>query len=286
MTLSGLLPWTQSRLVQFKPGIMEPAGGELIGDVAESWEFSPDKTQLTLKLRQGVKFHPVAPVNAREVDVQDLVFSWNRTASNGILRSEVNQYNPNGPILSFTAVDNRTVAIKLKEPIAYLLSLLAVPNSGHYRVLPKEAEGGFDLRRTMIGAGPFYMSDYRPSIGFTFKRHTDYWDKSIGFIDQIDMPIISEYAQNVAQLRTGAIHIYGNAGEGVRADDVLQTKREVPNLMLYLDEVSANPGQQTVFGGRQGPRSPFNVARAGGAPLTIPNNAYYWLDANEPPLKP
>jgi hypothetical protein len=29
----------------------------------------------------------------------------------------------------------------------------------------------------------------------------------------------------------------------------------------------------------------MNVARAGGAPLTIPNNAYYWLDQNEAPFK-
>jgi ABC-type transport system substrate-binding protein len=214
-----------------------------------------------LKLRQGVKFQPVAPVNSREVDVQDLVYSWNRTASMGLFRSEVNQFNPNGPILSFTAVDNRSVAIKLKEPIAYMLSLLAVPNSGHLSVIPKEADGGFDLRRVMIGSGPFYLSDYRPSVGFTFKRHPDYWNKDINFVDQIDMPIISEYAQNVAQLKTGALHMYGNSGESVRAEDVLTMKREVSKILLYLDEVSANPGQQTVFGGRQGPRSSFNDER-------------------------
>jgi peptide/nickel transport system substrate-binding protein len=255
VNLSGLMPFTYSRLVQFKPGMLEPAGGEVIGDVMESWETSADKLQLTLKLRPNVKFHPVAPVNSRAVDIEDIVYSWQRVASQGILRSEINASNPNGPILGMEATDSRTVVIKLKEPVAYLLSLLAVPNSGHFQVIPKEVEGGFDIRRVMIGTGPFYLSNYQPSIGFTFTKHPEYYETGRPFVDQLDMPIIGEYAQNVAQLRAGALHFYGNAGESVSTDDVLTLKRESQQLALYLDEVSANPGQQTIFGFKAG--SPF-----------------------------
>jgi ABC-type transport system substrate-binding protein len=255
VNLSGLMPFTYSRLVQFKPGVLEPAAGEIIGDVMESWEMSADKLHLTMKLKPNVKFHPVAPVNGRTVDIDDIVYSWRRVANQGILRSEINATNPNGPILSLEATDARTIVIKLKEPVAYLLSLLAVPNSGHFQVIPKEVDGGFDIRRVMIGTGPFYLSNYQPSIGFTFAKHPEYHETGRPFLDQIDMPIIGEYAQNVAQLRAGALHFYGNAGESVSTDDVLTLKREAPHLSLYLDEVSANPGQQTIFGYKPG--SPF-----------------------------
>jgi peptide/nickel transport system substrate-binding protein len=252
VNLSGLMPFTYGRLVQFKPGMLAPAGGEVIPEVMESWEFSADKLQLTMKLRPNVKFHPVAPVNGRTVDIQDIVYSWQRVTRQGILRSEVNSTNPNGPILGLEATDARTIVIKLKEPVAYLLSLLAVPNSGHFQVIPKEVEGGFDIRRVMIGTGPYYLSNYQPSIGFTFTKHPEYHEAGRPFINQIDMPIIGEYAQNVAQLRAGALHFYGAAGESVSTDDVLTLKREAPHLSLYLDEVSANPGQQTIFGYKTG----------------------------------
>ncbi len=42
---------------------MRPAAeDQLVGDTAESWEYSPDRTQITLKLRPNVKFHNLPPV--------------------------------------------------------------------------------------------------------------------------------------------------------------------------------------------------------------------------------
>src|SRR5438552_2448824 len=49
-------------LVRNKPGSAEPSTfTEVLPNLAESWEFSPDKTQITFKLRQGVKWHNIAP---------------------------------------------------------------------------------------------------------------------------------------------------------------------------------------------------------------------------------
>src|SRR6266480_6013873 len=54
-------------LVQNKPGFKEPSSNtEAVGDLAESWEFSPDRLQLTFRLRPGVKWHNKPPVNGRE----------------------------------------------------------------------------------------------------------------------------------------------------------------------------------------------------------------------------
>src|SRR4051794_32858937 len=57
-----------------KPYTQEVDGSEL----AESWELSPDKLQLTLKIRADAKLDPRAPTNGRAMDAQDIEFTWKR----------------------------------------------------------------------------------------------------------------------------------------------------------------------------------------------------------------
>jgi ABC-type oligopeptide transport system substrate-binding subunit len=42
----------------------------------------------------------------------------------------------------------------------------------------QETDTKFDIRSDMIGAGPFVMTSYTPSLGFMFKRNPDYYDKT------------------------------------------------------------------------------------------------------------
>jgi len=81
------------------------------GDMAESWEISPDHLTLTFKLRQGVKWDSRAPTNGRLWDSQDVVKSWEKfTAVNPGKSSYAYDATsaPTAPILSLTAPDNRT----------------------------------------------------------------------------------------------------------------------------------------------------------------------------------
>src|SRR5712691_3362315 len=93
-------------LVNEKAGSLTPAEySEVIPDLAESWEWSPDRLQLTFKLRPGIKWHNKAPVNGRAFDVEDVVNSWNRFAVKGQGRATVsNAANPNAPVLSAMAL--------------------------------------------------------------------------------------------------------------------------------------------------------------------------------------
>ena len=59
-------------------------------------------------------------------------------------------------------------------------------------MLPKEMDTQFDPKQQVISSGPFYLSEYKPSIGVTFKRHPEYHFKDSAWVDQIDMPLIPE----------------------------------------------------------------------------------------------
>src|SRR5439155_12460023 len=166
------------RLVEVKMGHFgPPSDNEIIPDVAESWEFSPDRLQISLKLRPNVKFHNLPPVNGRVLDVDDVLFSWKRFADSSPSRGGVaNSANPNAPVLSVTSTDSKTVVIKLKEPLAYALSYFVYREL--VNMMPKEASNPavLDLRGVLLGAGPLYLAEHQSSVGFTFKRHEDFWD--------------------------------------------------------------------------------------------------------------
>jgi peptide/nickel transport system substrate-binding protein len=227
-------------LVAPEPGYLKPAGESLLPDIAESWETSPDGLTITLKIRQNVKWHNKAPVNGRAMTMDDLVASWDRMSAKGSARSGiVNKVSPAAPMLSFTPTDSRTIQIKLKEPLVYALALLGGSTNGGLLVIPKETDSTFDPKQDMIGTGPFYLNRYTQSVGFNFKRNDEYWDKEWAYVDEIEMPIVTEYAQALAQLKTGNIYRFAASGSDIRSEDVLPLKREEPRINVYLGDLNS-----------------------------------------------
>src|SRR5690606_38689238 len=151
--------------VQFKPGYLEPGRNEIAPDFAESWEVSPDGLTITFKLRQGVKFHNKPPVNGRLVDADDVRFSWDRFRQKNTTRIAVaNEASPEAPVLSIEVPDAQTAVVNLNEPVAYALGLFANIYSAGITILPKETDDTFDIRNDVIGTGPYWLSDYTPSV--------------------------------------------------------------------------------------------------------------------------
>jgi peptide/nickel transport system substrate-binding protein len=173
---------TNSLLVNHKAGHLKPAEfTEFVPDLAESWEWSGDRLSLTMKLRQGVKWHNKPPINGRTFDVDDAVFSWERFSRVGQGRTALaNSANPNAPVLSLSAVDSRTIVWKFKEPVVYFLTQLTPTQTGNYQMVPKETDTSFDKRKDLIGTGPFVLTEYTPSVRMVFERNPDYWDLKNG----------------------------------------------------------------------------------------------------------
>ena len=247
-----------NRLTRVKPGVLEGGEGLIEGDVAESWEFSADKLTLTIKLRPNVGMPPVAPVNGRALDAQDVIYSWNRFKANGTNRGDFfADVNPNAPVVSMTAPDNRTLVVKLASPVASIMSLFSAFAAGNFFVYPREAESQIDLRRSPLGAGPYYLAEYVPSSMLKYRRNPNYWDNSRAWADSIETPIVSENATGIAQLKAGGLYTYG-----VGAENVVQTKRDVMDINMYQTDV-ASIGVVAFFGFKATPadRTPFRDVR-------------------------
>lgn len=216
-TAKGIAGYTYSRLYKVAArGDKNPYAVGTEPDVAQSAE-SADGQNWTIKLKKGIKFHNIAPVNGRELKSEDVMFSWKR------LTDEKGPNKDSAKDIKLEAVDSHTLKFSLPKPTATFLDFIA--DSNLLWIQPKEAAGGFDPKTQMIGSGPWVMSEYKPNFKFSFKKHADYHDKPKPFADNLDLAIIPEYANRLSQFQAGNVHY-----EGVNANDVLQLRKDQPKV--------------------------------------------------------
>ncbi|MBM2827040.1 MAG: peptide transporter substrate-binding protein, partial [Dehalococcoidia bacterium] len=106
----------------------EPETSQIKGDAIESWEFSKDGKEFTLHLRKGLKFFDKPPVNGREVEAKDIIYSLK--SMSGELYPELSQLrfprkSEVEAMSSAVAVDKCTVKITLSHVDPYLPDALA-----------------------------------------------------------------------------------------------------------------------------------------------------------------
>ncbi len=203
-----------SALFRVTDGVLENSDGSIEGDLAESWELSPDNMTMTVKLYPEAGFAPVSPVNGRMVDAEDVIFSWNRMKEVGQLAGELsNEVSPAAPISSVTAPDSNTIVIEMVRPDITVFANLATEVLGGLYVLPKEAEDKnvIDVQREAIGSGPYYMSE-NSEVSYRWKKNPNFKRPKLTngepFIDEIYEPVITEPATGTAQFTAGKILEY------------------------------------------------------------------------------
>ena len=242
-----------------KAGIRSNQPDAFEGDAAASWEFSPDGLQATYKLRPGVKWDARAPTNGRVMDSGDVKYSFDKFAGASPYRAELfNKIEAAAPIESYSTPDNQTFVIKLAFPYGSLVEMTGYLN--YLYLVPKEAET-FDLRGDMRGSGPFRLSKYTPSVALEYERNPDYYLKDRPFLDGVRRAIVPEYATGLAQFKNKAI--WSLTGNSLRQEDVLQTKKEHPEMVMQqIGEVGVSSLQSTAYlAFSQRPDSPLKDVR-------------------------
>ncbi len=247
-----------SQLFRIQDGVVENTKGAIEGDLAESWELSPDKLTLTVKLDGGAGLPPIAPVNGRVIDSADVLATYDRLKKVSQFRTELaNDLNPGAPIVSMTAPDAKTVVIKLAEPNATIFSLLGTDALGYLFIQPKEAGDKWDPDKQAIGPGPFYITDYS-EVSYKWKRNPNFKRAKLKnnepYLDEIFEPVIPDISAAEAQFRSGAVYWYG-----VSADNIIGTKRDTPPLIMYSTNPQITGTERIYFG--QNSDSPFKDER-------------------------
>jgi len=262
-----------SMLIRAKSAVGKAPNGEFEGDLAESWEISPDKLTMTFRIRNNAHFAPLAPTNGRTVTTEDIKASFGYYEKFGNRNADVfNSVASGAPLESVTTPDSSTLVLKLKVPDVIILDLLS--RSNYIVALPKEAIAGqWELKSTPRGSGPLYVKEHLPSSRTVLEKNPGF-HLAGPFIPTWEHFYLKEYASMQAQFRAGAIHLMNP--DDVRISDILPMKRETPALALYKEPVTATQGQQ-FFGYSDHPLNIFRDERMRQA-LSMSYDRDLWID--------
>ncbi len=235
--------YVYSRLFKYKtgPGILR-ADVRPTGDLAQTAEGSPDGLKWTVKLRPGVKFHNVAPVDGRAVTTDDIkVSSARRVDPKNAGRAQV-QY-----IDKLEYPDANTIVFTLKTPNAVFLDSLA--DSNLLWVMPTESDGKFDPTKQMIGSGPWLFDGYQPSVAYKMKKNPEWYEKGFPFFDAVEAAIIPEYANYLAQFLAGNLDVLAPNAQDLQDGQ----KDKGVHISSYL-----NQGANWLWFDGTDPNAPYN----------------------------
>jgi ABC-type transport system substrate-binding protein len=194
-----------NRLVRY-PFADEASGpGDLTlrGDIAESWQASPDSRVWTFKLRKGVKWQNLPPLNGRELTSADVKYCYEAYAKEGVQSFTFQE------IEGMETPDKQTLRIHLKTPNTLFPQNLAEPVAVIFSKEVLEEDG--DLKKRMIGTGPFIMKEHTRKVRVVLQRNPDYWDTGRPYIDQYTILSTPDDATRVAAFRTGQSDIIWRA---------------------------------------------------------------------------
>jgi peptide/nickel transport system substrate-binding protein len=167
-------------------GVMKPW-------LAENWQIDADKKTITIKLKQGIKFHDDTDFNAEAL-------KWNIEEYQKNKRPEVNG------IQSLEVVDANTLRITLENWDSTFLNSLAY----YVKIASPTAitkNGKEWAAKNPVGTGPFKFVSWDRNVSIKFKKNENYWIKGKPYLDGIEYQIIDDFNTAANVFKSGAADV-------------------------------------------------------------------------------
>ncbi|HZI14493.1 MAG TPA: ABC transporter substrate-binding protein [Myxococcus sp.] len=228
-----------SSLLRLEDGGLEP-------DLAERWEADPSARRYRFFLRRGVTFHDGALLTARDVKghLERLMDPALRSPDRSLLEDVEGapEYSSGlaREVTGIEVLDDSTLEIRLREPKAFFLHLMALTATAVARPGP----GG-----RLVGTGPFRLVSLEPQR-VVLERNPSYFRAGGPLVDRLEFQLVGSRREAVARLQQGELDLVSFlAAEHVN----------VPGLEPFQVVASTTPSTAfVVFNQRE---APFNDAR-------------------------
>ncbi len=211
-TVQSVNSYSYSRLLKSMAGPADPNTEEMdlpredwyrpIPDLAASVE-TVDDTTFVFTLQDGAVWHNLPPVNGRAVVPDDVVKSFDYyregRADKGVNLEDVD---------SVTAVGTNQLQFKLKEPFGPFLIILSSPSDLY--IYAPELIGTDELNQSMVGTGPWVMSDYQQGVTLKWDKNPNWFGKDdqgnrLPYMDGVDWSMITDKNTEISQYSAGRL---------------------------------------------------------------------------------
>jgi peptide/nickel transport system substrate-binding protein len=188
-----------NNLVLYKQDVPQSSLQSIVPDLASEWSWDEDKTQLTFRLREGVKWHDDKPFTAKDVQC-----TWDLLTGKTSEKLRINPRKAWYRNLDEVATNgDYEVTFHLKRPQPAFIALLA---SGFSPVYPCHVSPR-DMRSHPIGTGPFKFVEFKPNEAIKVARNPDYWKKDRPYLDGIEYTIIKNVSTGVLTFLAGKVDL-------------------------------------------------------------------------------
>jgi len=189
-----------NNLVVYDQHVAQNSMRSIVPELATSWSWNEEGTELTFPLRRGVKWHDGKPFTA-----QDVKCTWDLLSGKV---SEKLRINPRkswySNVEEVIANGDYEATFRLKRPQPALLALLA---SGWAPIYPCHVSPR-DMRSRPIGTGPFKFVEFKPNEVIRVTKNQDYWKEGRPYLDGIEWMIIKDTATRNLAFIAGKVDLY------------------------------------------------------------------------------
>ncbi len=211
-----------NNLVVYDQHVAQNSPKSIVPELATGWSWSEDGTELTMPLRQGVKWHDGKPFTAADVKC---TFELLQGTGKEKLR-----INPRKSwfvnLKEVTTKGDYEVTLHLTRPQVSFLAMLATGWTPMYPCHVPPAQ----MRLHPIGTGPFKFAEFKPNEMIKVTRNPDYWKPGRPYLDAIEYPIIKDVSTRLLAFIAGKIDFYNN----VTIPQLRDVKSQAPQAICEM----------------------------------------------------
>ena len=223
--------------------------GVAVPSLAEKTDVSEDGLTYTFTLKDATWS------NGTPVTADDFVYAWQRladpdTASEyyyimgiaGVVNAdEISAGEKDPEELGVTAIDEKTLEVKLNHPVPFFESLMAFPSffPMNQAFFEEAGENYGTSADTLIANGAFEITSYEPAATtIELEKNPDYFDADNVSLDGIKYQVIKDTQQAMLSYQNGDLDVVTLAGEQV---DLFKDDPEFQTIQAgYLWYISPN----------------------------------------------
>src|SRR3954454_549925 len=219
-----------NNLVLFDQHVAKNSLDTIVPELAMSWSWNEDKTQLSFKLRDGVKWHDGKPFTAADVRC-----TWDLLLGKAEQKLRVNPRKSWYRNLDSVTVDgDRDVTFHLKRQQPAFIALLA---SGWSPVYPCHVPPA-QMRTHPIGTGPYRFVELKQNESIKLVKNPDYWKKHLPYLDGIEFTIISNRSTAVLAFVAGKVDM--TFPTEVTIPLVKEVKSQAPKAVCVIEPLNVS----------------------------------------------